>query len=761
VSFEAGDTVEITGFDVPHTPYSTSDSIPLIFPPSLTVDAGAGGFILDTSVILYPSFDSNGNPTPNQSLAITTHDGGNFGIPNSESAYSTDPVSLEMSDSASKQWTSDLSYDPGDHAATYGTAENASPVDISIAGNMNAVNLYTTKATEITVAGDMINCGFRGQNLSSSDVTSINVKGNIYNSPLDSFVQLSEGILSANGNNADAWDSVFDFALDPTLLATLANLDINSIVGGVANLRTYLKDHDYLLFPSAGYDTAAYGANPGFIYDSVSKILGFQGVMSVRLSVAQIAALENGTFTVLVADAKGNPIVDANGHLETKTYSFNAASVIAALDSESQTSVYDTSLTRLGYEIGGPGQFEISAASINLGNTPGIASFGINGYAALDSLLPTAATGGASVNVTVGGNLNMITSSIFSEDGGNVTVSAGGEIDLSEGTSGHYFDFKTTAPYGIFTVGHSDVSVTANEDINVGAARIATFDGGNVFVESFNGDVNAGSGVTEALNVWGVFDDPATGLAASVEFGDYTDATTLLENPPPYGCGILAEIPTKLYQTGGISQPGNIVVETPKGNIVSTSGGITQLALNGSINGPSVTLIAGTAGTTSPTDTDAGNVLLGAGGVIGGEVNVTATGKIQGYFVSKQNLNVTGLSFTGLGLAGQTANVSASQAGSGPVVIVGIGAVNATGLGSSAELIGQNVSANGGAAQSTLGTSANASTASQNAAGVASTDTKQQVASNENGNDDDEKKKQLHPLMQHVKRVTVILPQKS
>ena len=760
VSLTAGDSVEITGYDVPHTPASTSDSIPLIFPPSLTVDAGAGGFILDSSVILYPSFDSNGNPTPNQSLTITTHDGGNFGIPNSESAYSTDPVTLEMSDSASKQWTSVQSYNTDDHAATLGTAENASPVEISIAGNMNAVNLYTTKTTEITVAGDMINCGFRGENLSSSDVTSIKVTGNIYNSPLDTFEPLSQDIVGANPNQSTVWDSVFDLALTPSLVSALANLDVNNIPA-TETLATYLKQNGYLFFPSVAYDYTVYGANPGFIYDPVSKILGFQGVMSERLSAAQIAALEGGTFTVLLADANGHPIVDANGHLETTTYTFNAASVIASLAAASLTSVYNTTVTPIGYQIGGPGQLNVSAASINLGDTPGITSLGINGFPALDSLMPNAATGGASVNVTVEDNLNMITSSIFSEDGGNVTVSAGGEIDLSEGTSGHYFDFKSTAPYGIFTAGHSDVSVTANGNINVGSARIATFDGGNVFVESYNGDVNAGSGVTEALNIYGVYDDPTTGLPTPVEFGDYTDATTLLENPPPYGCGILAEIPTKLYQTGGVSQPGNIVVETPKGNIVSSSGGITQLALNGSINGPSVTLIAGTAGTTSPTDADAGNILLGAGGVIGGEVNVTATGKIQGYFVSKQNLNVTGLSFTGLGLAGQTANVTASEAGSGPAVVVGIGAVNATGLGSGAELIGQNVSANGGAAQSTLGTSANASAASQNAAGVASTDTKQQVASNENGNDDDEKKKQLHPLMQHVKRVTVILPQKS
>lgn len=644
-----------------------------------------------------------------------------------------------------------------------GAVNNASPVMLSISGSMNDVNLYTTKATQISVDGDMINCGFRGQNLSSSgasSITSINVKGQLYNSPLDTFAQLNSGIVSANPNQPSVWDSLFTLAINPSLAAAISSLNVNSITTTEA-LTDYLKQNGYLLFPGDSLNHTVYGANPGFIYDSISKILGFQGVMSIRLSPAQIAALEGGSFTVLVADAKGNPIVDANGHLATTTYNFSAASVIASLETASLKAIYGlnpNAVTSLGYQIGGPGQFIVHAASIDLGNTPGIASLGFAANPTLASLLPTAATGGASVAVTADGNLNMITSSIFSEDGGNVTVNAGGEIDLSEGTQGHYFDFKTTLPYGIFTSGHSDVSVTANGNVNIGSARIATFDGGNVFVESFDGNVNAGSGVTEALNVYGVYNDPITGFPTSVEFGDLSDVASLLVNPTPYGCGILAEIPTKLYQTGKISQPGNIIVMTPKGNIVSTSGGISQLALNGSISGPSVTLIAGIEGTTSPTDPNVGNILLGAGGVVGGQVNVKATGKINGYFVSQQNLNVKGQSFSGLGLAGQSANITASEPSGGPVIIVGIGSVNASGLGSSATLLGQNVSANGGAAQSTLGSSVNASTASQSAAGESSAAAKQEVASNDTGADDEKKKKKPTSLMQRVKRVTVILP---
>jgi hypothetical protein len=545
--------------------------------------------------------------------------------------------------------------------------------------------------------------------------------------------------------------------------AGLTSINVDTIPGGIANLGRFLQN--YLLFPNTTGSVLTHGdngANVGFIYDPISEILGFQGIMANRLSASQIAALAGGTLTVLVADSSGNPVV-INGHLETTTYTFSAAPDIAALETASLNSAYYTTLAPIGYQIGGPGQFIVQAASINLGNTPGIASLGFQANPALAALLPTPAEGGAAVTVNVAGDLNMITSSIFSEDGGDVTVNAGGDINLSEGTKGNYFNLQTTTCYGIYTSGHSDVNVTANGDINVGNARIATFDGGNLFVESLGGSVNVGSGVTEAVNVQGVFLDPGTGLQVSGEFGDYTDAQTLVLNPPPYGSGILAEVPTQKYLTDGVNLPGNITVETPHGNINSSSGGISQFALDASIEGPSVTLIAGIPGITAHTDPNAGNILLGQGGVVGGEITVEGTGNVQGYFVAQQNLNLTSQTFTGLGLASQTANVSANAAGNGPVLVVGIGAVKASGLGDTANLLSQNVSTgNGGPAKSTLGTSATASPTAAGAAAAVNSQPGSQVANSAAADEDPNKKNRPKPaLVRRVKRVTVLLPNQT
>ena len=77
------------------------------------------------------------------------------------------------------------------------------------------------------------------------------------------------------------------------------------------------------------------------------------------------------------------------------------------------------------------------------------------------------------------GDISLLTSTIASIYGGDVTVNCGGALYLSQG------NFALIPPganvcYGIFTSGDSDVSVVAGQDINIGGARIATFNGGDV-----------------------------------------------------------------------------------------------------------------------------------------------------------------------------------------------------------------------------------------------------------------------------------------
>src|SRR5262249_35915615 len=195
VLFQAGNSVEITGAGAPHTMPVSHQTIPLLFPPSLYVIAGAGGFILDSSVILFPS--------PNQNLNIATTDHGNFvGRPD----FTGGTPFLEMSDSAAHQWLPDQgSFNTQDHSTTPPELNNPNAVEITVSGNIETVNLYTTKATHIRVLGDVNNSGFVGENLHNDDVTSIDVAGKIFNSPAYAFVLLDSKIISADPTKPNAW----------------------------------------------------------------------------------------------------------------------------------------------------------------------------------------------------------------------------------------------------------------------------------------------------------------------------------------------------------------------------------------------------------------------------------------------------------------------------------------------------------------------------------------------------------------------------
>ncbi len=531
-----------------------------------------------------------------------------------------------------------------------------------------------------------------------------------------------------------AWASVFYLALAPSV--TMADLTIQP--GFTAAQTALAVSH---LFPSAS-------PNPGFVYDSNLGRLGYVGQMSQSV----LQALDQQTVTVLVYDSSGNPEVQGN-HLVTQQISWVAPATIEALYAASQGAPA-AGTVQTGLRIGGPGTFDVTAGSISLGNALGIYSCGVfdaeGGFNRYANLAPVTQSGGAALNVTVTGDLDILTSTIAALGGGNVNVHADGTMNL--GSQG-VFDSSTLAAgilpdpskkqegYGIFTTGvGADVTVTAGGDINVQSSRIAAYNGGSIFVESTGGNVNAGTGGSAPTQAFFTYVDPLTGLGKFFQetvFGSGIVANTLAV--PPAG---VPSAPT----------PGNITVTTPKGNIVADEGGILQEALNGNVaSGPTVTLTAGSPGF-------AGNVDLGDTGVIGGTVNVTANGNISGLVISREDSTISAAqNFTGTVLSGGTANLNAGGTVSG--VVIGIGGVNAAGAGGvTATILSQNVTVNGGSAASTLAPAA--PTATSTAAGAqANNEAQQQVASNNPQDDDPLKKKGKGPVLMRTKgRVTVILP---
>jgi len=608
----------------------------------------------------------------------------------------------------------------------------------------------------------MIDCVFSGQNLHSSDITSITVAGQIYNrSPYEFVYGINIPSVPATDllpGLGSSWEDIFTLAINPAALASLtipANLTPQQLAAYIIQSTSLFQTHQ---LPNGQY----LGFNPGFVYNPATGRLGFAGQMSLN-----VESVLTQPITILHL-VNGLPVIDpATGHYEMDTITWVDPSIISTLY---QTSINPSPIEALaglnvgapsplnpslGYRLGGSGQFDIHAGSISLGNTYGILSCGVEdpqgGYDRYVNLASVTQSGGATVNVTVAGNLDMLTSTIAAIGGGDVNVtSTGGSMDLG---SQELFNNPRQVGLGIFTSGSGNVNVTAFGDINIDGSRIATFNGGNVFIESLTGNVDAGSGGTTFNGVFVSYVDPITGAA------DF-----YAENV--YGSGILANtLVDPALVPGSAITPGNITVKTPRGDIIASLGGIVQEALNGNIaGGPTIDLVAGTppSGTIGQPGYSpgyVGNVDLGDSGVIGGTVNVTANGNITGLVISRQSSSVQAAqNFNGTVLSGGSASVTGGGTVSG--TIIGVGGASVSGGSVSAEVLGQNVSVNGGASQSTLGTTATASTASQSAAQQSGNDSKQ-LANNDSNSDDDKKHKPKPSLSRHIKRVTVILPKAS
>ena len=377
-------------------------------------------------------------PSPLGNLNITTLNGGNFeSYQDPHDLTTQNTFTLSMSDSAVRQWSpnGEVSiFGLNDHAATPPELNNPNPVEINIAGSVNYVTVRTTKATQMTVGGDMLNSSVLGENLHSTDVTSVNVAGKISYSPAYTFTTLSGGISGADPVNPSAWDGIFSVMVNPNVsLQVPANVLLmtpaQQTAWAYANLRLVLRS-GYQLQP--GYDP---NANPGFVYDPVTKQLGFQ----YQMPQSVLSALNSTAIPILQLDPLGHVIIqeDANGnyHFATKTTSFIAPASLEALYTQSLNSVKDAQSEPPGFQIGGPGQFSIKAASMDLGSSGGIISWGVgSAYNPVNyAFLAPWTTSGASVNVNVAGDITMLSSTIASIYGGNVSVNCGSALSLSQG----------------------------------------------------------------------------------------------------------------------------------------------------------------------------------------------------------------------------------------------------------------------------------------------------------------------------------------
>jgi filamentous hemagglutinin family protein len=630
-NFWAGNAIALVGANLTRVTRQ-NQTMPPIYAPVLTLNAGAGGITIDKSIVLYPSSEG--------SLQIITRDGGNL---TGAAASGATLNGITMSDSDSANWKT---FATG-HAATPLHSSDPNPVTLDISGSIESFGLTVPTFAQINVTGDTYNFGFIGQNLSPAQTTSINVTGSItYRGDLTS--ETLSGAISSG---------VFD-----------------AIIGGDSALAGELR------------------------YDTTTGTISFAGVM------------DSGTEQSLLnpTDADGNAIFT-----DVQLTAWQAT--ITQLYADSQSA----SLGDNGLALSGPGNFNLTASSIDLGISGGILVF------APDSALSAISPYGANINVTTTGNLEMTSTKIANESFlGAINLNIGGTLDVG----GEFTTFGDPgSPKGIFTTSGGNVSVTASGNVNVDGSRIAAYDGGNITVESQNGDVNAGAGGNGYVSFDALQLDPQSGGLDSIP------ATIP-------GSGILATT-----VVGSDASLGDITINAPNGSVNASLGGVIQIAFNGVDSQNS--LISVTAGH---------DINANGSGIIGSNIKLQAGGNINGLVVGSQSVGITGQNVDVTAFSGGNVNIAASGEISGTVISGGN--VNVSGDSITASLISESVSASGNTSSATEGVpQSNVTKNNAETADDAST-----VSSKADSQDDEDKKKNKQiALAQKVSRVTVLLPSKN
>jgi filamentous hemagglutinin family protein len=662
-NFWAGNAINLVGGDLARV-NRANQNMPPVYAPVLTLNAGAGGITVDNSIILAPSTEGE--------LQIITRDGGD--LSGTVSANSSTLNGITMSDSGSSSWTT---FAAG-HASTPLYVNNPNPVTLDISGSIESFGLTVPTFADINVVGNTYNFGFLGQNLSPSQTTSINVgqtaKANMEAARL--LNRATDGGLLVGGNITYRGDLTSE-----TLSGDVTSTEFGDVISDDPSLAGALS------------------------YDPTTGTISYIGVMSA----ATEQSLLNPT------DTSGNAIFTG-----AQLTAWQAT--IGQLYSDSQSA----SLGDNGLALAGPGNFNITANTIDLGISGGISVL------APDAALAAISPYGANINITTAGDLEMTTSVIANESlsGGNssggINLTVGGTLDVG----GELTPFgDPDSPKGIFTTSGGNISITANDDVNVDGSRIAAYDGGNINITSSTGDINAGTGGAGYVTLNALELDPGTGQ---------------LEQIPATipGSGILA---TTIF--GSDASLGNITLNAPAGSVNADAGGIIQIAFNGAnLKNNYIQITAGD------------DINAQGSGIIGANIELKAGGDINGVVIGSQGIDITSAQNVDV-TAISSGNVDINASGDVSGTIVSGGNLDVSGSLIDASLIAENVSASGDTAGASLGIP-QSNVASVNTQTADDADTATSKVDDGTSNDEKKKRKQA-VLAQKVSRVTVTLPAKT
>ena len=410
----AGNAITLTGANLPRV-LGQDQNLPPVYPPILTLNAGAGGINLQKSLLLFPSAEG--------ALHITTRDGGNLaGAP----AAST-LTGITMSDSSQPGW------------ATFGQ-ENAltplhwndpHPITLDIAGGIQSFGLTVPTFATIKVAGGTYNFGFAGRNLSPAQTTAITIAGD----------------LTYRGN-------LTSVALTDPLPAVLFNSNLSGSADVAMRLQ-YNATSGQLTF--IGRMTAAELA---FLLNPTKLVLDADGnpvldangnpqTTPVPLDATQSAAVQQ-LYTASQTASLGDQglALAGPGHfnISARNIDLGISGGITVLPPDSALAA----ISPFGADLNVTAAGDLSMTSTKIANESYLGAINLHAGGTLDvggqfttygdpnAPKGIFTTSGGDTSVIAGGNVNVNGSRIAAYNGGNVTVtSQNGDVNAGAGGSGY------------------------------------------------------------------------------------------------------------------------------------------------------------------------------------------------------------------------------------------------------------------------------------------------------------------------------------
>ncbi len=544
-----------------------------VLPSTVNLTALTGGISVERGGELYPSPTGNLSLVADQSIALydalanvgTNGDISDFSMIDADPSVMpspTNPVEKINPSTVDKfSFVSSLST-ANAHAQSPLHAGDTVPARIySLTGSitdgfLESSGLYDSwlkisldKPALIQAGNDIVNLSFEGQNLRDADITRILAGRDIYDTQLPGV--LSQGslfpslLLSGPGTfDVEAGRNIGPLTTGAEVTAAGGSGDTGIDTIGNAN-------NPYLPHESASVQVL-FGVGPGI--DDANFIANYIAPGSVIPGVDTAPALI--AFMEQYDDGQG---------VDTGLVKDKPTVILSAAQAWSQFQMLPQDVQQLFAE---QVLFQVLQSVGQDAKDPTSPFFNqySRGYQAINTLFPASlgytanaldgGTNGANSLVTTG-NLDIRSTTIQTQQGGNVTILGPGGQALIGSSSAPPATGSAAAGQGILTLEQGSVNIFTDQSLLLAQSRVFTEQGGNMTIWSSNGDINAGKGAKTIADV-----------PPPLYVSDDDHYNTLDARGEVTGAGIAT------LQTIPDTPPGDVFLIAPRGTVDAGAAGI-------------------------------------------------------------------------------------------------------------------------------------------------------------------------------------------